>query len=222
MISVVIPTLNAERTLAHTLAALVPAVVDGVAQEAILADGGSSDDTSFIADAAGVHLIDAPRGRGSQLAAGAAQAKGDWLLFLDADTVLEPGWAEEAQAFIERVESGRRGQAASFFRFALDDDGVMPRLAEFLAWLRCQLFAMPYGEQGMLISRRLYDRLGGFRSPEGADLVRRLKRGEMVMLKTRAVTCAQRYRSEGYAARGLRTFGQLLLSPVRALARLYG
>ena len=53
MISVVIPTLNAERTLASTLAALVPAVVDGLVQEAILADGGSSDDTRIIADAAG-------------------------------------------------------------------------------------------------------------------------------------------------------------------------
>lgn len=75
MISVVIPTLNAERSLAPTLAALVPAVVDGLVQEAILADGGSSDDTRIIAYAAGTQLIDAPRGRGSQLAAGAAQAR---------------------------------------------------------------------------------------------------------------------------------------------------
>lgn len=220
MISVVIPTLNAERTLASTLAALVPAVVDGLVQEAILADGGSSDDTRIIADAAGTQLIDAPRGRGSQLAAGAAQARANWLLFLDADTVLEPGWAEEAQAFIERVESGRRSQAAAFFRFALDDDGFMPWLAEWLVRLRSLLFAMPYGDQGLLISRKLYDRLGGFR--DGADLVQLLKRGEMVMLKSRAVISAQRYQSEGYLARGLRNLGQVLLSPVRALARLYG
>jgi glycosyltransferase involved in cell wall biosynthesis len=105
MISVVIPTLNAERTLAHALAALVPAVVEGIVQEAILVDGGSNDETCAIAEAAGTHLIEAPRGRGSQLEAGAHHAKGDWLLFLHADTVLEPGWAEEAQSFIERVES---------------------------------------------------------------------------------------------------------------------
>ena len=109
MISVIIPTLNAERTLAHTLAALVPAVVDGIVQEAILVDGGSTDETRAIAEAAGTHLIEARRGRGSQLEAGASQARGDWLLFLHADTVLEPGWAEEAKSFMERVDSGRRG-----------------------------------------------------------------------------------------------------------------
>lgn len=229
MISVVIPTLNAERTLAPTLAALVPAVVDGVVQEAILVDGGSTDDTCVIADAAGTQLIHAPRGRGSQLDAGAAAAKGDWFLFLHADTVLEPGWVEEAQAFMERVESGRRNHAAAFFRFTLDDDGPMPRLVEWLVRLRCLLFALPYGDQGILISRRLYQQLGGFRPlplMEDVDLVRRLKRQQMVMLKSRAVTSAQRYRSEGYLARGLRNVGLIVLYflrvPTRVLTRLYG
>ena len=172
MISVIIPTLNAERTLAHTLSALVPAVVEGIVQEAILVDGGSTDETCAIAEAAGTHLIEAPRGRGSQLEAGAHHAKGDWLLFLHADTVLEPGWAEEAQSFIERVESGRRPQAAASFRFALDDDGLMPRVVEGLVGLRCSVLALPYGDQGLLISRNLYNRLGGFR-PLAADGGRR-------------------------------------------------
>jgi rSAM/selenodomain-associated transferase 2 len=229
MISVVIPTLNAERTLAPTLAALVPAVVDGIVQEAILADGGSTDDTRAIAEAAGTHLVDAPRGRGSQLDAGASQALGDWLLFLHADTVLEPGWAEEAQSFMERVESGRRSQAAASFRFALDDDGLMPRLVERLVGLRCRLLALPYGDQGLLISRKHYHRLGGFRPlplMEDVDLVRRLKRRELVMLKSRAVTSGERYRREGYLARSLRNLGCILLYylrvPPRVLARLYG
>ena len=185
MISVIIPTLNAERTLGPTLAALVPAVVDGLVQEAILVDGGSTDETCLIADAAGTHLITAPRGRGSQLDAGAAAARGDWLLFLHADTVLEPSWADEAKGFIERVESGRRRQAAAFFRFALDDDdGTMPRLIEKMVSLRCFLLALPYGDQGLLISRKLYNRLGGFRPiplMEDVDLVRRLKRSEIVV-----------------------------------------
>ena len=112
MISVIIPTLNAERTLAHTLAALVPAVVEGIVQEAILVDGGSTDETCAIAETAGTHVVDAPRGRGSQLEAGACRARADWLLFLHADTVLEPGWAEEAKSFIERIESGRRNMQA--------------------------------------------------------------------------------------------------------------
>jgi rSAM/selenodomain-associated transferase 2 len=229
MISVIIATLNAERTLAHTLAALVPAVVDGIVQEAILVDGGSTDETCAIAEAAGTRLIEAPRGRGSQLEAGASQARGDWLLFLHADTVLEPGWAEEARSFMERVESGRRDRAAASFRFALDDDGPMPRLVEWLVGLRCRVLALPYGDQGLLISRNLYHRLGGFRPlplMEDVDLVRRLKRRELVMLKSRAVTSGERYRREGYLARSLRNLGCILLYylrvPPRVLARIYG
>src|SRR6478672_9063189 len=76
MISVVIPTYNAEATLGHTLTALVPAVVGGIVQEAILVDGGSTDETCAIADAAGTRLIRSKLGRGTQLRAGAAAARG--------------------------------------------------------------------------------------------------------------------------------------------------
>jgi rSAM/selenodomain-associated transferase 2 len=229
MISVVIPTLNAERKLTSTLAALVPAVVEGIVREAIVVDGGSTDETRAIAEAAGTHLIEAPRGRGSQLDVGARTARGDWLLFLHADTVLDPGWAEEAQGFIKRVQTGRRDEAAAAFRFALDDDGAMPRFIERLVAWRCRLFGLPYGDQGLLISRRLYRRLGGFRPlplMEDVDLVRRLKRRELVMLQSRAVTSGERYRREGYLARSLRNLGCMLLYylrvPPRVLARIYG
>lgn len=229
MISVVIPTYNAEATLGPTLTALVPAVVGGIVQEAILVDGGSTDETCAIADAAGTRLIRSKLGRGTQLRAGAAAARGDWLLFLHADTVLEPGWAEEAEAFMERVAKGRRAPAAAAFRFALDDDGTLPRMLESLVALRCFLFALPYGDQGLLISRRLYGELGGFRPiplMEDVDLVRRLKRRQLVMLQSRAVTSGIRYRSEGYLARSLRNLSCMLLYflrvPTRVLARLYG
>jgi hypothetical protein len=151
------------------------------------------------------------------------------MLFLHADTVLEPGWAVEAQSFMERIGEGRRPQAAAFFHFALDDDGLMPRFVERLVGLRCHLLALPYGDQGLLISRNLYNRLGGFRPlplMEDVDLVRRLKRSEIVMLKSRAVTSGERYRREGYLARSLRNLGCILLYylrvPPRVLARLYG
>jgi glycosyltransferase involved in cell wall biosynthesis len=225
MISVIIPTLNAERTLAPTLAALVPAVVEGIVQEAIVVDGGSTDETRVIAEAAGTVLIEAPRGRGSQLEAGASQARADWLLFLHADTVLEPGWAEEAQSFMERVASGRRDQAAASFRFALDDDGLMPRFVEWLVGLRCQLLALPYGDQGLLISRNLYNRLGGFRHCLSwrTSISRRLKRRKLVMLKSRAVTSEERYRRE--ARRGACAISAascfITFAPPRARAPLW-
>lgn len=228
MISVVIPTFNAERVLVPTLSALVPAVVDGIVQEAIISDGGSTDDTCVIADAAGTHMVQAPRGRGIQLEAGAAVAKGDWLLFLHADTVLEPGWATEAANFIVRIETRRRPLAAAYFRFALDDEGFMPRLIELMVGLRCGLFSLPYGDQGLLISRTHYQRLGGFRPlplMEDVDLVRGLKRRELYALTTRAVTSARRYRDDGYLMRSSRNVGLMFLYlmrvPPRVLARFY-
>ncbi len=229
MISVIIPTFNAEASLVHCLASLVPAVVDGLVQEAIVVDGGSSDATLTLADAAGTRFLRAERGRGRQLDAGARAARGNWLLFLHADTVLEPGWEKEVKCFIERVETVRRTQAAAAFRFALDDEGLMPRLLEMLVGIRCLMLALPYGDQGLLISRTLYGKLGGFRSlplMEDVDLVRRLRRGQRVMLKSRAVTSAQRYRREGYLLRMLRNSICMALYylrvPTRVLARLYG
>src|SRR5262249_34903137 len=145
------------------------------------------------------------------------------------DTILAPGWAEEAQSFIERVEAGKRPPGAASFRFALDDDGFMPRFVEFLVGLRCTLLALPYGDQGLLISRALYTKLGGFKPlplMEDVDLVRRLKRRQLAMLKSNAVTSGERYRNDGYLARSCRNLFCITLYylwvPPRVLARIYG
>ena len=132
MLSVIIPTLNAEETLTRTLAPLVPGAVRGLVQEVIVVDGGSSDETLEIVEAAGAKLVRAPKGRGPQLAAGAKAAKGNWLLFLHADTVLEPGWIAEVEKFFEQIEAGRfrDGEMAASFRFALDDFSGWARIIE--------------------------------------------------------------------------------------------
>src|SRR5262245_15783845 len=86
-VSVVIPTLNAAETLFRPLADLQAA---DIVKEVIVVDGGSRDETVSLARARGVYVIEAPRGRGTQLAAGVAAATGDWLLFLHADCRLDP------------------------------------------------------------------------------------------------------------------------------------
>jgi rSAM/selenodomain-associated transferase 2 len=227
VLSIVIPTLNAERTLPRALAPLVEGVVRGLVREVIFADGGSTDLTPAIAEETGARLLRAPRGRGSQLRAGGAAARGPWLLFLHADTVLAASWADEAGGFVTR--HGDLAECAAAFRFALDVDSPAARRLEQLVALRCALLRLPYGDQGLLIPKRFYDRLGGF-SPmplmEDVDLVQRIGRRRIVMLRTIASTHAGRYVAQGYVMRPLRNLSLLTLyflgvSP-RLLARLYG
>jgi rSAM/selenodomain-associated transferase 2 len=229
MISVIIPTLNAEAGLAPTLAALVPAALDGLVKEVIVVDGGSSDATAGIANEAGAEFLTRGGGRGCQLAAGAGRARFPWLLFLHADTVLQPGWQREALAFMEAVDGGTRPPAAAAFRFALDDTGLRPRLLERLVALRCALLRLPYGDQGLLVPKGLYTEVGGFPPyalMEDVGLVRHLGRRRIALLHTRAVTSAARYRRDGYLIRPLRNLACLALfflgAPQSILGRVYG
>ncbi|MFN3624998.1 MAG: glycosyltransferase [Hyphomicrobium sp.] len=222
MISVVIPTLNAEEFLSATLTALVPAALDGTVREVIIVDGGSTDRTREIADHAGAEVGIAPANRGAQLRAGAHAARHPWLLFLNADTVLDAGWEREADNFMERVDRGASRHVAAAFRFALDDDGFAPRSLECLARLRCALMRTPHGEQGLLVSRRQYDTIGGHRPlamMEDVDLVRRLGPRRVKLLTTRAVSNAARYRREGYLRGALGNFAQRLRHALHLSAR---
>ena len=82
MITVIVPTLDAEAGLSATLTALVPAAIEGLVREVIVADGGSGDHTAALAEDAGAVVIRTPAGRGGQLRAGAARARWPWLLFM--------------------------------------------------------------------------------------------------------------------------------------------
>ena len=218
MLSVVIPTLNAAPSLPACLGAL------GTVDEFIVADGGSADGTREIAEAAGACVIRTQRGRGRQLAAGAAAARGDWLLFLHADTRLGSGWREAVARHIEA-----RGHKAACFRFRLDDPAWQARLIERGVALRTRLLALPYGDQGLLIPRALYDAAGGYQPVplmEDVGLVRRIGRARLRLLEADAVTSAERWRRDGWARRSSRNLlclalHRLGMSPER-LARLYG
>ena len=217
LLTTIIPTLNAAATLGETLSAL--------RGEIIVVDGGSTDETISIATRAGARVLRSPRGRGRQLAAGAQIADTAWLLFLHADTVLDRGWHDAALRFIRDPANAERAAA---FTYALHDrSSAARRLEKMVAW-RTRRLGLPYGDQGLLISRAAYDAVGGYRDlplMEDVDLVRRLGHKRIAVLDCRAVTSATRYRN-GYIARSCRNLCCLALyfagvSP-RFIAKLYG
>ena len=218
MLSVVIPALNAAATLGATLAS-----VEG-ADEVIVVDGGSGDGTVAVAEGLGARVMTAPRGRGGQLAAGVAAARGEWLLLLHADTRLGEGWSQVSH------REGRRGEErAYYFRFVLDcDDPQARRLERLVAW-RSRVLGLPYGDQGLLIHRDLLRWVGGVRPlplMEDVDLVRRLGRQRLVAVDVTAVTSAAKWVRDGWyrrSARNLVCLGLYFLGvPPRVIARLYG
>jgi hypothetical protein len=222
-LSIVIPTLDAAERIGPCLGALNEGLMSGLIHELIIADGGSQDAVAELADALGARLVTAPRGRGRQLAAGARAAHGDWFLFLHADTVLPPGWAEVVRSHIDNGP-----QRAGYFALRFDTPATMGRLVAAWANLRSALFALPYGDQGLLVSRLLYRQTGGYRPiplMEDVALVRRIGRRRLARLGATAVTSASRYGADGWLRRGWRNLTTLALyflgvAPER-LARRY-
>ncbi len=225
-LSVVVLARNAAATLPAALASLEEGWSAGLVGEVILADGGSTDGTLGVARSAGLEVVGAPAGRGAQLAAGAARAAGDCLLFLHADTVLAPGWAAAAAGFVADPANAER---AAVFRLVLDDADPRARRIERLALWRGRALGLPYGDQGLLIATAFYRALGGYRPlplMEDVDLVRRIGRRRLARLEAAAITSAARYRAGGWWLRPLRNLSLLALyvlgAPPRLLRRLYG
>jgi len=219
-LSVVIPTLNAETALADTIQS-----VRDFSLEIVVADGGSTDDTMGIADKSGAKIVTSEKGRGRQLRAGGAAATGDWLLFLHADTRLTGGWAGEVLAFITDPDNTER---AAVFAYWLDDPAPQARRVERLVAWRTRCLGLPFGDQGLLISRVFYDSLGGFRDMplmEDIDIVRRIGRRRLAVLQSFAVTSADKYQRGGWWARPVRNVCcqtlYFLGMPPSVLVRIY-
>lgn len=226
-VSIVIPTLNAVEALPVAIRSLRPVRYERAFKiEIIIADGGSTDSTIDVAEDLGIHVVRCPAGRGTQLRAGAEMANGDYLLFLHADTCLAEKWVHAVDEF---MHSSHRETCAAYFRYVLDDTAPdARRLEKIVAW-RCRHFGLPYGDQGLFISKSLYTQVGGYRPiplMEDVDLVRRIGRRQLIPLQVDAVTSAARYRRDGYRMRSLRNLICLSLyglgAPLKFVKHLYG
>lgn len=198
-LSIIIPTWNAGESLALTLGALGPGLEAGLIREVVISDGGSNDATRAIADSAGAIWVTCSAGRGGQLARGAVQAEGRWLLFLHADTYLGEDWPDAVLAHM-RDHSDKAG----YFRLAFRAKGGMARLVAGWANLRAHRLDLPYGDQGLLIHRDHYARVGGFADiPLMEDVaIARALNGRLKAMEATAFTSAERYEAQGWLRRG--------------------
>ncbi|MDA5558118.1 TIGR04283 family arsenosugar biosynthesis glycosyltransferase [Shimia sp. MMG029] len=206
-LSVIIPTLNAEQALPACLGALYAGVSAGILRELIVVDGGSEDQTLAIADEVGAKIIRTTPSRGGQLRQGGELATGEWLLFVHADTVLSESWVEAVEAKLGQSDK------AGWFTLAFDTPGPAGRVVAGWANLRSRVFGLPYGDQALLISRRLYGQVGGYDDiplMEDVALARRLGRKRLMYLDAVATTSAEKYRKQGWLRRGRRNLLTLL------------
>lgn len=221
-VSIVIPTLNAEAELPAALEHLMEGLAAGLIRELVISDGGSTDATRAIAEAAGAEWITGAPSRGGQLRRGCAAAQGDWLLVLHADTHLEAGWSA---AVSQHLQEGQGSPACFHLRFRAR--GLMPAWVAGWANLRSRLFGLPYGDQGLLIRRDIYEAAGGYPDQvlmEDVALARRLRR--LTLLPGAALTSAARYQRAGWLRRGARNLWTLMRYFLGAtpdsLAKSYG
>ena len=192
MISVVIPAYNEERALPETLERLLPQATD---HQVIVVDGGSADATVRIASSnPGVEVLQAPRGRASQMNAGAHKARGEWLLFLHADTLIP------AEA-LSRIAALPAGIQAGGFRHRFSGRGFGLWFISLADNIRCFRSRIIFGDQALFVRRALFSKLGGFPDVERMEDVRfcqkLVEQTKPVLLDQAVVTDSRKFVQHG-------------------------
>ena len=195
---------------AHRLALLLADLQDGLAEgdELIVVDGQSQDATAAVARLHGARVVSSPPSRGGQLRHGVTTAQGDRLVFLHADSRLAGG--AQLSRHLRQLPSGR----AWCFRLKVDDPHPRFRVLEWLVAMRTTVLGLPYGDQGLVLDRHLYEGCGGFRDlplMEDVDLVLRLRPwGGVRQLPYGICTSARRWRRHGLLRTSARNMVLLL------------
>ncbi|GAB5457193.1 MAG: TIGR04283 family arsenosugar biosynthesis glycosyltransferase [Henriciella sp.] len=208
-ISIIIPAYNAEADLQLCLGSLLPGLESGLLREVLLVDGGSDDQTRRIAESTGATVLNAPsKGRAAQLRHGAETARGDWFLFLHADTALSRDWDERVTAHISDAP-----HKAAAFTLAYRSDHPMARKVAARANWRSRTFGLPYGDQGLLISRKHYQAIGGYAQVplmEDVKIAQAIGKHRLTILSAEARTSAAKYERDGWRKRSSRNTALLL------------
>jgi len=195
-ISVVVPVLNEGERINSFIAELNTQRFDGSC-EIIVVDGDPRGGTINLIEDCNIVRIAASRGRGRQMNAGAAVARGRILLFLHADTRLP---ADAFKKICDLLEN--REYVGGAFDLRIDSDRLMLRYISARANFRSRLNRIPYGDQAIFIRKSYFDEIGGFKDiplMEDVDLMRRIKKDgrKIHILADKVVTSSRRWERQG-------------------------
>lgn len=191
-ISIIIPTLNESKHIKTTLASTQLSTN----VEVIVVDGGSEDNTVDIAQSTGVKVIVGYQNRACQMNAGAMNATGDILLFLHADTLLPTDFDAMIRTALQQP-----GIVAGAFSLRINATHTGLRLVEWGVKWRSKWLQMPYGDQGIFITKEVFNYIGGFPElpiMEDFQLIRDLKRlGKITFIPVPVITSPRRWLKKG-------------------------
>ncbi|AFZ54588.1 TIGR04283 family arsenosugar biosynthesis glycosyltransferase [Cyanobacterium aponinum] len=192
-ISIIIPVINEEKMLLKT----IPILKQYPYVEILFVDGGSQDNTINLIHQAGFKCLSSPiLNRSYQMNLGAESAQGDILLFLHGDTILPHNFP---QIIIDIVSNSNF--IAGAFLLKIDSDKIIFRLLEIMIKMRSHLFSLPYGDQGIFIKKKIFEKIGGFKNlaiMEDFELIKRLnKKGKIYISSEAVITSARRWEKLG-------------------------
>ena len=217
-LSIIIPTLNESNNLPFLLSDLSEI---NSQSEILIIDSTSTDKTKDIALINGTRFYKINKNnRGLQLNYGAKKAKGDWLLFIHADSRLKFNWSRKVKDI-----SKRDSTFIYYFNFKVNNKSFTYRFLEFFVNLRCFLFKTPYGDQGLLISKKNFKTYGGFKTiplMEDFDFISRINKKNLRSLKTPIFTSSRKWDEINFVWQSLKNWHlrRLMLKGV-SINRIY-
>ena len=202
-ISIIIPTYNESQNLSLLLSDIS---IFNEEIEIIIVDCNSEDNTRDIANLYKTKIYNIKqKNRGLQLNIGAKKAKGEWLIFLHADSRLIQGWLKKIKSI-----TNKGNNFIYFFKFKISDEKIIYRFLEIAVNLRSFIFRDPYGDQGLIIHRKTYFKNNGYRKiplMEDVDFIKRLKKNiHLKMLNIPIFTSSRKWRKTNIIFQALKNW----------------
>jgi len=217
-LSIIIPTLNESKNLPLLLSDLSEI---NNKSETLIIDSTSKDKTRDIAFINGTRFYKInENNRGLQLNYGARKAKGEWLLFIHADSRLKFSWSREIIDIIKKESN-----FIYYFNFKVNNKSFTYRFLEFFVNLRCFLLKTPYGDQGLLISKDNFKTQGGYKTipiMEDFDFISRINKKNLRSLKTPIFTSSRKWNEINFVLQSLKNWNfRRLMKKGHSIKRIY-